>query len=182
MTRTPTEAVRWTERRGDIPGGAGWCKRETRSAYDVPSDGSSDATEAWGRTRFRHTNGTTPPFGAVCWWTGGRNNHGHVAISLGDGRIRSTDLPRSGRWGTVSRQDPARLWGLQYVGWSEDIDGVRVITIPTPPPAKPKPKPRPPSRLAKLRAQLQRIAADPNVGKARRARAAAAARLLGGFR
>lgn len=173
MTRSPEQAISWTQTRGAIPGGAGWCKRETRTAYDVPSDGSEDATQAFHRTKFRHSSATVPPRGAVCWWTGGRNGHGHVAISLGEHRIRSTDLPVSGHWGTAHLDDPSQLWGLRYEGWSEDIDGVRVFR---PAPVKPKPKPKP-TRLAKLRAQLLRVANDPKVGPRRRqaARRAAAA-------
>lgn len=171
-TRTPEQAIHWTTTRGGIPGGAGWCKRETRSAYGVPSDGSSDASEAWRRTKHRHT-GTAPPRGAIVWWTGGRSGHGHVAISLGDGRIRTTDLPTSGRWGTAQLSDPVRLWGLRYEGWSEDIDGVRVFFLP-----KPKPKP---SRIANLRARLRDVARTAPT-KRRRAAAAAAAAALKGFK
>lgn len=173
MTRTPEQAIQWTHDRGLIPGGAGWCKRETRSAYGVPSDGSNDATEAWSRTTRRHSTATVPPRGSVVWWTGGRNGHGHVAISLGDGRIRTTDLPSSGRWGTARLSDPERLWGLRYMGWSEDIDGVRVF-VPPKPPAKP-------SRIANLRERLQDVARTAPT-KRRRAAAAAAAAALKGFR
>ncbi len=169
-TRTPEQALAWTQQRGAIPGGAGWCKRETRTAYNVPSDGSNDATEAWSRTKRRHSTATVPPRGAIVWWTGGRNGHGHVAISQGGGFIRSTDLPISGRWGTAKLSDPERLWGLRYVGWSEDIEGVRVFTPP-----------RKPSRIAQLRGRLQDVARTAPT-KRRRAAAAAAAAALRGFK
>lgn len=178
MTRTPEQAIAWTHQRGLIPdesgrpvGAAGWCKRETRSAYGVPSDGSKDAAEAFRRTQRRHSTATVPPRGAVMWWTGGRNGHGHVAISLGDGTIRTTDLPTSGRWGTVTRTRPVTDWGLTYVGWSEDIDGVRVFVPP-----------RKPSRLANLRKRLLAVANDPKVGPVRRRAARRAAAALKGLK
>lgn len=172
--RTPEQAIQWTERRGPIPGGRGWCKRETRSAFDVASDGSEDAAQAFRRTKHRHSPATVPPRGAVCWWTGGRNGHGHVAISLGGGRIRSTDLPTSGAWGSVNLSTPSTVWGLHYEGWSEDIDGARVFV----PPSKPAPKP---SRLAVLRRRLIAVSKTAPT-KRRREAAKRAADELKGFK
>lgn len=176
MTRTPEQAIAWTRERGLIPdehgnaiGAPGWCKRETRSAYGVPSDGTNDAAEAFARTKFRHSSQTVPPRGAVCWWLGGRNGHGHVAISAGNGSIRTTDLPTSGRWGTVDLSVPSTRWALRYQGWTEDIDGVRVFTPP-------KPKP---SRLARLRARLLDVSRSAPTRRRREAARRAADELKG---
>jgi len=152
------------------------CKKMCREAYAVPSDGSEDATEALSRVQELHRTGT-PPRGALVWYTGGRSGHGHVAISEGGGMIRSTDLPTSGQWGTVPRDEPVKAWGLRYAGWSPDIDGVRVLAEP-----RPKPKPVKPSRIAKHREALAALAKDPKVGPARRRAAARAAAELKGFR
>lgn len=186
MTRTTTAALAWTRERGPIPdkagravGATGWCKRETRLAYAVESDGSATAAESWARNPEKHTDGSTPPRGAILYWTGGSEGEGHAAITEDDrGRIRTVDLPVGGRWGTMSsRADLERHFSkLRYAGWSPYIDGVRVI--PTP---KPKPKPVPASRLAKLRGRLLAIANDPKVGRVRRARARAAAAVLKGL-
>lgn len=167
--RSVTDALAWTTHQGRFK--AGMCKMMCRLAYNVPSDGSPDATAAWGRTKHR---GTGPaPKGALHWWTGGRSGHGHVAIDAtgGSTRIRTTDLPSSGQFGTMPLDAPARLWGLRYVGWSRDIDGVLVVPYP----------PKPASRLAQLRAQLRRIATDKAVGPVRRRRAARAAGQLDGL-
>lgn len=171
MTRTPNEALAYTRQHPQLPR-AGLCKMMCRTAYGVPSDGTPDATAASHRAELHKGK---PPHGALLWWRGGRNGHGHVAIyDETSDTIRTTDLPVSGRWGNAKLGDPERLWGLTYVGWSPDIDGVRVLP-------KPKPKPKPPSRLAKLRAQLDAVARDPKVGPARRRAAAAAAKRLRPF-
>lgn len=178
MTRTPDQALKSTHDHSG-PFKAGMCKKMTREAYGVPSDGSEDATEALGRVDFLHRTGT-PPRGAIVWYTGGRSGHGHVCIAEGGGMIRTTDLPTSGHWGTVPRDTPVKEWGLRYAGWSEDIDGVRVITVAKP---KPKPaKPKPPSRIAKHRTGLLALSKDPSVGPARRRAAARAAAELQGFK
>lgn len=167
--RTTEQALAWT-RRGQTFA-KGWCKRMCRTAYDVPSDGSNDAAEAWSRTKHRGDPRTAPPRGALVWYVGGSAGDGHVAISEGNGMIRSTDAPVTGRWGTVPRSWPVEHWGMRYVGWSRDIDGATVLDKPPPPP----------SRLAKLRAQLDDVAADPSVGAVRRRRARAAAQVLRGL-
>lgn len=186
MTRTTTAALAWTRQRGPIPdkagrpvGAAGWCKRETRLAYDVDSDGSQTAAESWARNPEKHTDGSTPPRGAILYWTGGSEGQGHAAIAEDDhGRIRTVDLPVGGRWGTMSsRAELERHFTkLRYAGWSPYIDGVRVIKV-----LPPKPKPKPPSRLARIRSRLLVVANDPKVGAGRRARARAAAAVLKGL-
>lgn len=170
--RTVEQAIAWTKRGQRFE--VGWCKRMCRTAYGVPSDGSDTAVEAWSRTKVRGAKGTVPPRGALVWYVGGSHGAGHVAISEGNGMIRSTDAPVAGMWGSVPRSWPETHWGMLYVGWSRDIDGATVV----PPP---KPKPKPPSRLAKLRAQLDDVAADSGVGPVRRARARAAAAVLRGL-
>lgn len=179
MTRTTQQALAWTRTRGPIPnakgeavGASGWCKRETRTAYDVPSDGSLTAAAASRRADL-HTQ-TAPPHGALLWWTGGSEGEGHVAIN-DHGTVRTVDYPTPGRWGTApSRAELERHWTkLHYVGWSPDIDGVTVVKLP-----KPKPKP---SRIAVTRDRLEHIAATAPTPARRRAAAAAAA-VLKGFR
>lgn len=165
MTRTPDQALKYTHDHPSLPR-AGLCKMMCRTAYDVPSDGSPDATAAWGRTKHR---GTGPaPRGALHWWIGGRNGHGHVAIEEGGGSIRTTDLPTSARWGSVPLSTPTRVWGLRYVGWSRDIDGRQVVPDP----------PKPASRLATIRRRLSDIANDRRVGPVRRRKAREAAARL----
>lgn len=138
MTRTVDEAlayIRQQAKEGE-PFEVGWCKRETREAYLIPSDGSDDATEAWDRADHKHPTTLTAgiPRGAFCWWAGGADNHGHVAIAAGNGLCWSVDIFRPGRWDLVAIDRVAQHWpNLRFVGWSEDIDGVRVDLTPARP-------------------------------------------------
>lgn len=57
-----------------------------------------------------------PPRGAWVWWTS--STHGHVAISLGDHRIVSTDVNGPATTGTVHLSYPEQMWNHTYQGWS----------------------------------------------------------------
>lgn len=166
-TRTPTEALLAARRQSDDgPAfGVNECKQRVRELYSVPSDGSPDATAAWHRTQHRHSK-LTPleelPPGALVWWTGGAAGRGHVALYAGKGRVWSTDIKRAGRFDLVSLSVIADAWpSLDLVGWSEDIDGVRVLHPSL-------------GRIGQARKLLKSAAADETLPHARRARARAA--------
>lgn len=119
----------------------GMCLREVRTAHGIPAV-HAGAADAWRTATGRHPNDRRPPRGATVFWTGGSN--GHIAISLGDGRIRSTDAGGKGRMGTVDLDWPRRQWGLTYVGWAEGYNGHSVKNSPpTYGQAPPKPTPKP---------------------------------------
>lgn len=144
----------------------GMCKQQTRLAFMVPSDGSADATTAWGRTRHRGIG--RAPRGAIVWWTGGTGGHGHVAISDGAGWCWSVDIRRSGFWDRVPVAEIASSWpALRYVGWSEDIDGVRVIELDPPTP----PAPFTPTRVQRARRLLAKALARASGKRAAKIRA-----------
>lgn len=117
----------------------GMCKMAVRQQYSVPSDGSPDAAAAWSRAKLRHPTSDPDviPRGVPVWWTGGSSGHGHVAISAGGGMCWSTDIRRTGYFDRVPIAHIREAWGLRLVGWSEDIDGVRVWSAPLPPPVEP---------------------------------------------
>jgi hypothetical protein len=120
---------------------SGFCLRFVRTMLGVGSKFET-ATRAFNATKHRHT--TTPPAGVPVWWDKGRTTTkfpeglGHVALSLGGGKIRSTDWPSKGKVGTTTIAKLNATWTKQrYRGWSEDINGVRVFTPSTPPGAVP---------------------------------------------
>src|ERR1700750_1720340 len=80
------------------------------------------AASAWIHNTHKHRN-RNPPRGAAVYWLGGSRGYGHIAISLGHGRIRSTDAGGSGRVATVPLGWIERNWGQRYVGWSYEING-----------------------------------------------------------
>lgn len=117
------------------------CQLVTRGWFDAPSvgdfdgDGAADAEDGWKSEPESARHGDrTPPAGVPVSYVGGSRDNGHRAISLGNGKIRSTDAGGSGVTATVDLGWPERAWGLKYVGWSETIDGIK---IPLPPPTGP---------------------------------------------
>lgn len=151
--------------------GTGLCKRKTREAYGVPSDGSVDATQAWSRTKYRlNVSGDKAPRGTLLWWTGGSEGHGHVAISDGKGGAWSVDVKRPGYWDHVPFADIAR-WApkLHWAGVSQDIDRVRVVTT-----ALIAPKVAPPKTTGVTKARALLIAEGIKAGPMRRLKIRAA--------
>lgn len=132
--RTPDEALAVVKHQASNgPAFAvGMCKKQTRLAYGVPSDGSDDATEAWRNTDHRLAGpADAAPKGALVWWTGGSDGHGHVAIADGAGYVWSVDIKRAGYWDRVPVGEISRSWPrLQLAGITADIDGVRVVPAP----------------------------------------------------
>lgn len=170
-TRPPREALQ-AARDQSAHGprfGVDECKQRVRELYAVPSDGARSAAEAWARCRFKHTP-TTPladiPKGALVWWLGGSSGYGHVALYAGAGQVWSTDITRDGYFDLVPLSRISQEWpSLTLVGWSEDIDGVRVIR-----PAM--------GRIGQARRLLRAAAQDETLPAARRARARAALEVL----
>lgn len=121
----------------------GLCQLWTRTQYGAPSvgdqdgDGDADAVDGWKSEPLseRHTD-RNPPRGVPVSWSGGSRGFGHRAISLGNGKIRSTDAGGAGKVATVSLDWPEKTWGMRYLGWSDTISGI-VIPLPPPPPPPP---------------------------------------------
>jgi hypothetical protein len=97
----------------------GMCLQFIRTLVGAPGGEYSSMT-AWGDTRMKHRGDWNAPPGAPMWWGGGL---GHVALSVGGGKIVSTDLPTSGRIGLVDKHLPTTRWGKPYLGWTGDLNG-----------------------------------------------------------
>lgn len=121
------------------------CQLVTRGWFDVPSvgdfdgDGAADAEDGWKSEpeHAKHYGDRNPPRGTPVSYLGGSRDNGHRAISLGNGKIRSTDAGGTGRVATVPLDWPEKNWGLKYVGWSETMDGIEIPLPPPPPPPAP---------------------------------------------
>lgn len=141
MTRTPAQALSLVQHQSENgPAFAvGMCKRETREAFAVPSDGSGNASTAWTRTDHRVAPNPWIP-GTLAWWTGGANGDGHVAILAHEhGYVWSVDIRRDGYWDRVPLGAISLTWPrLTFAGYSRDIDGVPVVPDPAPAPTVPK--------------------------------------------
>jgi cell wall-associated NlpC family hydrolase len=109
-------------RRGHYPH---LCLAFVRTRYELPRRHHT-AIGAWLAAKHKHRHDRRPPAGVPVFWSGGSRGRGHVAISLGHGRIISTDLPRTGHITRTGLSAPGRAWGLHYLGWTEDLEGVRI--------------------------------------------------------
>ena len=133
-TRTGTKAIAWAKAQASDPT-RNWhnlCLMFVRSCFGVAAR-EPNAKRAWGTAKHRHftTNAAAIPAGVPVFWRTGTINW-HIAISIGDGYCYSTDIPR-GKVGRIGITDLSRRWGATLLGWSEDLNGVRVYS----PPAKP---------------------------------------------
>lgn len=109
------------------------------AAGDYDGDGDADAYDGWERAKHRHptTDLQAAPRGSFSWWKGGSKGHGHVVVNVGHGQCWTTDLHRPGKVDLAQLSEIHAKWGLQYLGWTEDINGVRIYTPPaTPAPTK----------------------------------------------
>ena len=135
MARTGADAIAWARNvsRYNPPG---MCQQFTRLAFGA-GGGAPSASKAWDWAKKKHPtkNANSIPAGVPVFWKGGSRGFGHVAVSLGNGLVRSTDWPRSGQVGTARITDISRAWNQRLMGWTEDINGV---TVYKPKPVKPK--------------------------------------------
>lgn len=115
--RTAQEALSYARRYTTYT--PGFCARWVQICFAGPWIGTS-AIDAWRRARMKRYT-WPPPAGVPVYWSGGR--YGHVAISTGGGRCRSTDWPSRGRVSETYISSLSRSWGYRYLGWSADVNG-----------------------------------------------------------
>lgn len=140
--------------------GMGWCLRFAQSALSAPAAYPS-ARNAWDHQKGRHA-GKLPPTGLIVpiWFdhygdydgSGVIKNWGHVAISLGDGRVftsplRYDQLNSAGVGSAIYPSIDAMMRDLggraKYLGWSEYVNGKQIVAnvaTPQPVPVNPSQK------------------------------------------
>lgn len=113
-----------------IPCRPGWCLAYVQQAFGAGWAGST-ATDGWNRAKYRHTDQNFPNGVASILWFGLADEPaGHVVIRMGDGSIYSTSHPtRLTAYHHPNLQHLLDYYGgrLSYRGWSEDLNGTRVI-------------------------------------------------------
>lgn len=111
----------------------GMCQMFVRTCQGV-GPGAGTALEAWRNAGPDHQHGGKyPPPGVNVHWQGGPGDPGHTALSVGDGRCRSTDYPSAGLVGEVSIGAITRSWfGREgrYLGWTDVDNGTRTWQPP----------------------------------------------------
>lgn len=141
----------------------GTCQLWTRtifgadSAGDRDRDGDADAVDGWlsEPPAHRHVGDRNPPAGVPVAFAGGSKGYGHRAVSIGGGRLRSTDM-RNGRYfpgrvGTCTIKDIEREMNQTYLGWSNTITGQLI------PMGSPSTQSLPPSRGSKVDEALVKL-------------------------
>lgn len=112
-------------------GFGGLCLQFTRLVFGVPALYAT-AYKAYLGAEHKHPGDTNPPYGVPVFWAphdpGGA---GHVAPSLGNGLVRTTNSATQTVY-TVAISKITSAWGMPYLGWTEDLNGVRVWTPPAP--------------------------------------------------
>jgi hypothetical protein len=103
--------------KGTFRWAVGMCDNFVANMYGYSSSGYSTALVNWNSTPsgLKHPGDPNAPAGALMFWDGG---DGHVAISLGNGSIISTDISGNGTVSTVPASAISDKWGKRYLGWS----------------------------------------------------------------
>jgi hypothetical protein len=102
------------------PNEVGMCLREIRRLFGVGPHYSS-AASAWRNAKHRHSGNRR---GYPCFWTGGSQGYGHIALDLGGGYCLSTDMPHGGHWGIVKKSLISSTWNMTYAGYTTDLNTV----------------------------------------------------------
>ncbi|ALY09598.1 hypothetical protein SALGADO_73 [Arthrobacter phage Salgado] len=119
----------------------GWCLQYVRETFGIPNGVYPTATSGWENAKFKHP-GEYAPLGVwtPLWFYMSKVPAGHVVLQAPDGSIYSTSDPSNTPHHHPNLADLMAYyayWGLPltYLGWSEDIERVRVVQ---PTPVKPK--------------------------------------------
>jgi len=101
----------------------GMCAHVAACNYGFATCGCTDATSLWHSLpkkyrRFGIERMKEAPAGAVLFWTGGSEGHGHAGLADGRGNVLGTDQPVTGRFGRVPIGKIQDDWGLDPAGWA----------------------------------------------------------------
>lgn len=101
----------------------GMCDRWVAAYYGYGSSGYATAIAHWNAItpENKHPGDVNAPAGALVFWSGGSSGAGHVALSLGGGKIISTDYPRSGITSQTTIDAISSGWGEHYQGWATPV-------------------------------------------------------------
>jgi len=100
---------------------AGLCAQAVMNALNAPRQGLHSAADVWRLVPRAARRKGTAPRGAIVYWIGGKDGHGHTCFALGDHFEMSVDTRRDapGTSAVVPFEWFDQNWpNLTYVGWS----------------------------------------------------------------
>ena len=123
MTRTGQDAIDYARGRvGTQMPASGYCLQFVRQCFDVGSYYGS-AIDAWNGAEFKHPGDRNPP-PAVPLYFYTPSQYDHVTFCVSPGEVISTFNEDIRSFSGISSIE-ANFDG-QYIGWAEDINGVRI--------------------------------------------------------
>lgn len=115
----------------DISCQPGWCLKYVADTYGGTPQVYPDATTAWNAAQFKHTDQNFPGLAVPVWFSVKNVSEGHVALLMPDGSVYSTSDNSTTPHHHPSLQDLINYYAnsnpLTYLGWSEDICGLKVV-------------------------------------------------------
>lgn len=130
----------------------GWCLRFTRNSFNKIASRWDYARQAWDNSPTKHTSALPGDVSVPVWFDwwgtidGKYGNYGDVAIWVPGRGVFGTPLKKDGfgnRWDASVEARAVAIGGkAKYLGWTEDVNGVRVVE-PSPV-VPPQPTPTPP--------------------------------------
>jgi hypothetical protein len=109
-----------------IAGRQGWCLEYARKVFSAQVV-ERTAWLAWINAKYKHT-GLPPTNVSVSIFFSGANGDGHVAVNVPNIGIYSSPWDKLvGHSVLSSISEVERIYGVKYVGWTEDISNVKIV-------------------------------------------------------
>lgn len=124
VVQTPNEAINNADATKSCD--PGMCLSYVRKWLEIPS-GAPTAFDAWQAANHKHPGDKHPPKGAPVFWKSGPGGSGagHIALVRGN-NMRTTDKSSAGQVANDDGTWPRTHWGQSYLGWTEDLNGVKI--------------------------------------------------------
>ncbi|MGQ0846802.1 MAG: CHAP domain-containing protein [Sporichthyaceae bacterium] len=116
--RTCADSIRWALAQADqAPRWERKCLHFVARANGWSASGVRSAADYWAQAGDRHLDDANPPAGALVFWDTGKRD-GHVALSVGNGTVVSTDIAGRGSAAAVALTTVSQRWNATYLGWT----------------------------------------------------------------
>jgi hypothetical protein len=117
--RSAGDAVSWAEQEAYHPSQNYFdmCDYFVASCFGLSASGYASAKAHWNNipNKMKHTD-RNPPAGAMVFWDIG--SYGHIALSVGGGKVASTDIMERGKVSVVPLGTIEKKWRAKYLGWA----------------------------------------------------------------